>query len=73
MEKTGISQSVRKIESWSSKDLAWGQGRSKITWRMGLEKVMKGLNLQIEMVEIRNKWRRGTHESSHLKIVYMFM
>ena len=35
-----------------------GQGRPKMTWRTEVKNDMKDLDLQIEIVENRNEWKR---------------
>lgn len=51
MCKDDISKPIRKIDSWSSGNLKRERGRLKMTWRTGLEKNTKDLDLQIKMVE----------------------
>ena len=53
-----VRESVKKIESWSLGDLKRGRGRSKITWKEKVEKDIKILDSEIEMIENRNEWKR---------------
>ena len=50
-QRRGISESVREIENWSSRDLKRGRRRAKMTWRKEVENKINNLDLQIEMVE----------------------
>ena len=59
--RRGISELVKKIESWNSGDLR----KTARKMEDDLEKDMNDLKSQIEMVDNRIEWRRRIHVDDH--------
>ena len=68
VQSRSIDEPIKKMESWSSRDLKRGRWRLEMTWslRTGVENNMKNLDLQIQKVENHNEGRKRIHVDVYL-------